>query len=84
MVAIAANEAGQEREIRFRYLIKCLDKLEAKSRQLIRAFYSGMETVDEIAQRTGSSRAAIYKSVSRSRHRLHMCIDERLREGEGS
>jgi RNA polymerase sigma-70 factor (ECF subfamily) len=84
LVAVASSEADDERGVRFRYLLECMDNLDAKSRQLIHAFYSGLETVSEIAKRTASSNAAIYKSVSRSRHRLHVCIDEHLREDEGS
>jgi RNA polymerase sigma-70 factor (ECF subfamily) len=84
LVANAANEANDERDVRFSYLKGCLEKLTEKSRQLLRAFYSGMETADEISLRTGSSRAAVYKSVSRSRYLLHACIDDHLRKGEGS
>ena len=84
VVAGAVHEADNDRHVRQRFLNKCLDTLDAKSRQLIRDFYAGIETVDQIAQRTGSSRAAVYKSVSRGRHRLHTCIDSHLREDEQS
>ncbi len=80
LVAEASAESASDRDERFHFLAKCLELLDAKSRQLIRAFYSGQETVDEIADKTGRTPASVYKSVSRSRHWLHKCVEDQLHE----
>ena len=79
-VAAASAESESDRDDRFHFLAKCLELLDAKSRQLVRAFYAGQEKVDEIAKRTDRTSASVYKSVSRSRHWLHKCVEDRLRE----
>lgn len=63
---------------RFHFLSQCLQLLEAGNRDLVRQFYAGEESVEQLARRTGRSAAAIYKSVARIRHWLHKCIEERL------
>ncbi|MCG8585703.1 MAG: sigma-70 family RNA polymerase sigma factor [Pirellulales bacterium] len=83
-VAEAATEAAADRDDRFRFLAECLETLRAKTRELVRAFYSGRETVEEIAARTGGTSASVYKAVARGRHSLHECIEERLHKEANS
>lgn len=78
MIAETTSELTGERDARFRYLAECLELMKDKTRQLVRAFYSGHETAEEIAERTDGTPASVYKAVSRGRHALHECIEQRL------
>jgi RNA polymerase sigma-70 factor (ECF subfamily) len=57
---------------------QCLEKLPAKSRQLIAAAYGGDQTIKELAADIGKSATALYKTLDRIRTELQGCIEKRL------
>ena len=61
----------------------CLEKLPAKSRQLLELRYEKNLDVAAIAEHTASTLDAIYQALSRLRSRLEECIRQRLALVEG-
>jgi RNA polymerase sigma-70 factor (ECF subfamily) len=56
----------------------CLEKLPAKSREVLQMAYAGDRTIKEVAQDLGKSATALYKTLDRTRQLLQACIEKRL------
>jgi RNA polymerase sigma-70 factor (ECF subfamily) len=64
-------------------LTECLKRLAGQDRSVIDAYYfEGIQDVKQIADATGRSVDAIYKSLQRIRSALHDCIESRLAREE--
>lgn len=64
-------------------LARCLDRLPAKTRDLVRRFYQTDRTIKEFAIEIGSGAEAVYKSLQRIRSALHECVTETLARETG-
>ena len=60
-------------------LAKCLQKLDEAKRAVLLRYYSGNETMKQVAQSLGRSIDSIRHSVLRSRKQLATCVEETLR-----
>lgn len=80
---LIADEAAAEPEALAREraaLEKCLDKLDAISRELLHLSYQPGAKFHEVAARAGKSVQGYYKTIQRLRSRLLECIRAELRE----
>lgn len=59
-------------------LDECLQAIPPKSRELIEAAYHGDRTIREVAEDTGKSATALYKTLDRIRKKLGECVEGRL------
>lgn len=57
------------------YLIDCLTQLSDFKRQVIRLYYSYGMTAKAVAERLGRNVAAVEKTLVRTRHTLHDCVE---------
>ena len=60
-------------------LNSCLDKLASEKRTMVNLRYQDNNSFEEIAIQVGSTPAAIQRSISRIRKKLHDCIQYKLR-----
>jgi RNA polymerase sigma-70 factor, ECF subfamily len=81
LIAESHNEA-EAADGRRQALLSCLGKLEAAARRLLELAYRGDLSVAEVAHRVGQNTTATYKSLSRIRHRLRICVDRSLSHKE--
>ena len=86
-VATSAVSEGDER--RYECLEQCIERLNAKNRELIRAYYKedNEGTTDhrkEMAERMGMELNALWVRVHRIRERLRECVMECLGREQGS
>ena len=77
--ATAPNEVS----LRQQALVECLSKLDQTRRWLIEQYYSGGQTMQELAKNLGKSYDGIRKAVYRTRLALSECIDARIRKERG-
>ena len=83
-----ALEAPQDDEYRYTCLEKCMAELDPQSRELILQYYlqAGRLKIDaraRLAEQLNIEPNALRVRVHRIRERLHKCIEECLRVGEG-
>ena len=64
-------------------LRECVDRLPAKSRELLALRYEHALDAAEIARRLGRTLDAVYQALSRLRAALEECVRRRLRGEEG-
>ncbi len=77
-----AEELAQRRqelqpqfEQRLKHLEGCLGKLPGGQRSLVEGYYYERASVEMLAQRSGRSEAATYKTLQRIRHALQVCVE---------
>ena len=63
-----------------RHLAGCMEKLPRKPRGLIRGYYHENRSVEWLAEQTGRTVEAIYKSIQRARRDLQACIEWQVRK----
>lgn len=63
-------------------LSKCIEKLAASQKDLIRRYYRAAESAAEIAKQDGVTRQAIFKKLRAIRVVLHDCVGRSLRTSE--
>jgi RNA polymerase sigma-70 factor (ECF subfamily) len=63
-------------------LERCMEDLPEKSRQLLALRYEQALSLGQIAERVGSTLAAVDKALARLRARLQECVEQRLAAGE--
>ncbi len=61
------------------HLKHCLEALHEHHRELLENYYYNELSVEELSQRNGRSKEAIYKMLQRIRHALHQCIETNMR-----
>lgn len=77
-VAEEATAAADALEEQTGALARCLEKLPAHHRDLLRLRYSEDQDVETIARQLGRSADAVYRMLSRIRHALHTCVTRAL------
>lgn len=82
-LAARRDELQADVEARFRHLDGCLARLPDEQRELIEGYYYRREEIVRLAERTGRSVAATYKSLQRIRQSLQVCLERSSRPGEG-
>jgi RNA polymerase sigma-70 factor, ECF subfamily len=61
------------------YLIDCLSQLSEFKRQVIRLYYTLGLTAKAVADKLGRNVAAVEKTLVRTRHTLHECVEAAMR-----
>lgn len=69
------DELRPEIEMRLKHLERCLTKLPAEQRLLVESYYYRRDSVEKLAEKTGRTVAAAYKTLQRVRHALQACIE---------
>lgn len=75
-LAAISDEPGPLRQA----LSNCLGRLTQRSREILRRYYGGEASVQQIAAADRLSVSSIYKSIEKSRRVLYECIREEIRE----
>lgn len=83
LVAKTAVTMRAELDDRHDALAVCLQKLDARDRELILTRYEPGSGVAEAAQRSGRSMDAAYKALNRLRKLLHDCVTHELAGNAG-
>ena len=79
-----AEELGSVADIRQRLLMKCVDELSDRSRELLASCYCDGARIKEVASNMGRTATAVYQSLHRIRLALRNCIEERLIEEQST
>ena len=74
------GDAEPERRILSRWLEKCLRRLTAKARTILRLHYGHDLSYREIGQQLGRTRQAVGISVQKSRKALQKCLEKQRRD----
>jgi RNA polymerase sigma-70 factor (ECF subfamily) len=69
------EELRPEIEARFKHLEGCLNKLPAEQRSMVEGYYYRRNSVEKLAEETGRTVAATYKTLQRIRQALQTCIE---------
>ena len=69
------EELRPEIETRLKHLEACLNKLSAEQRSMIEGYYYRRDGIEKLAQETGRTVAAAYKTLQRIRQALQICIE---------
>ena len=81
-VAEEASAASEVLEERWQKLLRCIERLPAERRLILRLRYSDELTVEAIARQLGRNENTVYHTLSRTRRALHECVTRsRLKEG---
>jgi len=77
-----ADELAQRREqllpeieTRLKYLDGCLNKLPAEQRSMVEGYYYRRDGIEKLAEESGRTVAAAYKTLQRIRQALQICIE---------
>ena len=77
-----ADELAQRREellpeieTRLKHLEGCLNKLPTEQRSMVEGYYYRRDSVEKLADETGRTVAAAYKTLRRIRQALQICIE---------
>lgn len=77
----AASSNTRQHEFQHSLLLGCMSRLSEAERQLLRLRYVQENSLKEIAQDTGRSVHALYKSLQRVHLKLFECVSRRLGRG---
>jgi RNA polymerase sigma-70 factor (ECF subfamily) len=69
------EELRPELEVRLRHLESCLDRLPEAQRSLVEGYYYRRDGIEKLAENSGRTVAATYKTLQRIRHALQICIE---------
>lgn len=69
------EELRPEIETRLKHLEGCLNKLPAEQRSLVEGYYYRRDGIEKLAEETGRTVAATYKTLQRIRQALQTCIE---------
>lgn len=69
------EELRPEIEARLKHLEGCLNKLPAVQRAMVEGYYYRREGVEKLAEDSGRTVAATYKTLQRIREALQLCIE---------
>ena len=73
------RELAPQLDSRREHIHECLQQLPADQQRLIRGYYFDDDSVPVLADRSGSSTDAVYKSLQRIRQTLEACIGRKQR-----
>lgn len=86
LLEVLADRAAVRRDelaARQSHLIDCLAKLSEFKRQVVRLYYCSGMTAKGVAEKLNRNIAAVEKTLVRTRHTLHDCIETAIRREEG-
>ncbi len=69
------QELHPEFELRLKHLEGCLGKLPEGQRSMVEGYYYERASIETLAQRSGRSEAATYKTLQRIRRALQICVE---------
>lgn len=69
------EELRPEIETRLKHLDGCLNKLPAEQRSMVEGYYYRRDSVEKLAEESGRTVAAAYKTLQRIRQALQTCIE---------
>jgi RNA polymerase sigma-70 factor (ECF subfamily) len=69
------EELRPEFECRLKHLEGCLGRLPADQRSLVEGYYYRREGIEKLAEDSGRTVGATYKTLQRVRHALQVCIE---------
>ena len=81
-VAELAAEMSEELPERAKALQHCVERLPAHHRELLRLRYDERRSVGSVAKLVNKPIEGVYKSLSRIRQALYLCINARLEAGD--
>ena len=73
------EELRPEIETRFKHLEGCLNKLPAEQRSVVEGYYYRREGIEKLAEHSGRTAAATYKTLQRVREALQLCIENAVK-----
>lgn len=76
------ESTAEEAARRLAHLADCLDKLPAKQREIVTAYYCDRKPVEDMARHAGRTTEAVYKSLQRIRQALQDCVTAAARQSE--
>lgn len=79
-VATSADAESERLETEQRLLAECVEKLDARQRQLVLSRFAPDATTKSVAARLGMSTEAVYKALSRVQTTLLRCIERAMGE----
>src|SRR5579862_2098268 len=74
-LAQRSQELQPEIEQRLRHLETCMSRLPQTQRALLEGYYYERASIEQLAERSGKTEAAIYKVLQRIRHGLQLCME---------
>jgi RNA polymerase sigma-70 factor (ECF subfamily) len=69
------EELRPELETRLRHLDGCLGKLPEEQRSIVEGYYFRRDGIEKLAEQSGRTIAATYKTLQRVRQALQVCIE---------
>jgi RNA polymerase sigma-70 factor, ECF subfamily len=78
------EELRPELELRLRHLEGCLGKLPDEQRSLVEGYYYRRDGIEKLAENSGRTIAATYKTLQRIRQALLVCVEEHAAKPEGA
>jgi RNA polymerase sigma-70 factor, ECF subfamily len=73
------DELRPEIETRLKHLEGCLHKLPAAQRSMVEGYYYRRDGIEKLAEDSGRTVAAAYKTLQRTRQALQTCIENATR-----
>lgn len=75
-LAMRREELRPELDARLTHLEGCLNKLTGEQRALVEGYYHRRDGIDKLAESSGRTIAATYKTLQRIRQALQLCIED--------
>ena len=69
------EELRPEIETRLKHLEGCFNKLPAEQRSIVEGYYYRRDGIEKVAEQSGRTVAATYKTLQRIRQGLQLCIE---------
>jgi RNA polymerase sigma-70 factor, ECF subfamily len=69
------EELLPEIETRLKHLEGCLNKLPAEQRSVVEGYYYRHDAIEKLAENSGRTVAATYKTLQRVRQALQLCVE---------
>jgi RNA polymerase sigma-70 factor (ECF subfamily) len=84
-LAARREELRPEMDARLKHLEACLNKLPHEQQSLVHGYYHCRDGIEKLAEASGRTVAATYKTLQRARQALQLCIESASRpEGKPS
>src|SRR5829696_6406127 len=73
------EELRPEIETRLKHLEGCFNELPAEQRSIVEGYYYRRDGIEKLAEESGRTVAAAYKTLQRVRHALQVCIENAVK-----
>jgi RNA polymerase sigma-70 factor, ECF subfamily len=73
------EELRPEIETRLKHLEGCFNKLPAEQRSIVEGYYYRRDGIEKLAEQSGRTVAATYKTLQRIRQTLQVCIENAVK-----